>query len=346
MRLRAEQLSANLKKSGLAPVYLISGNEPLQIMECVDEIRRYARQQNFEERVVLDVEKDFDWNSLWNETANISLFSSKRLLELRMGDQKPGREGGAVLAEYAGDPPGDNVLVITSERIDKKAQQSAWFTALDKTGITVAIWPIDPEQLPDWIHQRIGKQNKKISLAAAGLLAERVEGNLLAAKQEIDKLCLLIDRSEITAEDVVSSVADSARFGVFELIEAALAGNAARTIRMLGGLRGEGVEPVEIYAALMWDFRRLCSIAHLVKSGVAIEKLFGELRIWDPKRKQAIKTTLKRHKTGKLHDLLRFAVQIDKTIKSSDKVIVWEKLQAFLLALAGSPVMSDKIIAY
>jgi DNA polymerase-3 subunit delta len=343
MRLRAEQLAPHLKKSGLAPVYFISGDEPLQIMECVDEIRRYARQENFEERVVLDVEKGFDWNTLHNQTANISLFSTKRLLELRMGDQKPGRDGGAMVAEYATMPPQDNVLVITSARIDKKTQQSAWFSALDKAGITIAVWPVDEKHLPDWIQQRISKLGKQIRLETASLLAERVEGNLLAAKQEIEKLCLLTDHHEITPDDVLFSVADSTRFGVFELIETAQAGNAARTVRMLHGLCSEGVDPFEVYGAVMWDFRRLCSMACSVNAGVSIEKVFSDLRIWEPGRKQAIKVALKRHKTGRLHDLLRYAAHIDRTIKSQDKVIAWEKLQIFLLALAGSPVKQNEI---
>ena len=339
MRLRAEQLAANLKKSGLSPIYLISGDEPLQVMECADAIRHYAQQKNFEERIVFDVAGGFDWNSLLNEVATMSLFTSKRLLELRLGSAKPGKEGGSILVKYTENLPIDNVLIITAERLDKQAQQTKWFGALDKAGVTVQIWPVAAGQLPDWIKQRVAKQGKQIGMAAATLIADRVEGNLLAAKQEIDKLCLLTNKTEISPDDVLAAVSDSSRYNVFELIEAALTANAARTIRMLNGLRSEGVEPGNIYGVLMWEFRRLCSIAYRVKTGTPLEKVFTEYRVWDNGRKSAIKNCLHQHRIDDLHRLLRFAVQIDRKIKSSDRVIVWDILQAFLLTMTGHPVM-------
>lgn len=339
MRLRADQLAVNLKKSGLVPIYLISGDEPLQVMECADAIRQHARQQGFEERLVFDAASGFDWNTLLNEVSTLSLFSSKRLLELRMGGTKPGKEGGGVLMQYAENPPVDNVLIITAEKLDKQAQQTKWYTTLDKSGVTIQVWPIDAAQLPGWIQSRVAGQGKQINIAAATLIADRVEGNLLAAKQEIDKLCLLISKPEISTDDVVSAVSDSTRFDVFELIETALKGNAAKTIRMLNGLRSEGVEPGNIYGVLMWELRRLCSMSFQVKNGIPLEKIFTDYRIWDNGRKQAIKTTLRQHRTENLHKLLRFAVQIDRKIKSSDRVIVWDLLQAFLLSMAGHPVM-------
>lgn len=339
MRLRAEQLVTNLKKSGLAPIYLVSGDEPLQVMECADAIRHHAQQQGFAERIVFDVAGGFDWDSLLNEVATISLFSSKRLLELRMGSAKPGKEGGSILVKYAKNPPTDNVLIITAERLDKQAQQTKWFGALDKAGVAVQIWPVDAGQLPDWIKQRVAKHGKQIGIAAATLIADRVEGNLLAAKQEIDKLCLLINKSEITTDDVLAAVSDSTRFSVFELIETALTANTTRTIRMLNGLRSEGVEPGNIYGILMWELRRLCSMAYLVKTGTPLEKIFTEYRVWDNGRKHAIKAALRQHRIEDLHRLLRFAVQIDRKIKSSDRIIVWDILQAFLLTMTGHPVM-------
>ena len=339
MRLRAEQLVTNLKKSGLAPVYLISGDEPLQVMECADMLRQYARQQGYEERIVFDVAGGFDWGSLLNEVATISLFSSKRLLELRMGSTKPGKEGASVLTQYATKPPVDNLLIITAERLDRQTQQSKWYSALDKAGATVQVWPVEAGQLPGWIKQRVSKQGKQISIAAATIIADCVEGNLLAAKQEIDKLCLLINKPEIRPDDVLAMVSDSARFDVFELIETALTANATRTIRMLNGLRNEGVEPGNIYGILMWELRRLCSMAYLVKTGTPLEKIFTDYRIWDNGHKQAIKNCLQRHRIAELHRLLRFAVQIDRKIKSSDRIIVWDILQAFLLTMTGHSIM-------
>ena len=338
MRLRAGQLTSHLKKTGLAPVYLISGDEPLQILECADEIRHFASSQNFDERIVFDVEKGFDWNTLLDEAANLSLFSSRKLVELRMNNAKPGNEGSSVLAGYAETPPADIVLIITIGKLDKQAQQSKWFKALDKAGVILQIWPVDVNQVPAWVQQRIQQQGKTISLQAAAIIADRVEGNLLAAKQEIDKLCLLINKPEITESDILAAVTDSARFDVFEMLAVVQSGQTARAIRMLRGLQEEGVEPGKIYGAMMWEFRRLCSMAHLLASGVPMEKVFADFRVWENKRKP-YKMVLQRHRLSELYQLLRFAIRIDRKIKSSDKDIVWDVLQTFLLTLAGKPVM-------
>ena len=338
MRLRAEQLKANLQSSGLAPIYHISGDEPLQLMETVDKIRRYAREQDFSERIVLDASVGFEWSTFLQEGANLSLFSSKRLIELRLGNTKPGNEGSKALIEYAETVPTDDFLIITSSKVDKKTQQTRWFKALDKVGITIQIWPVELSQLPGWICQRIKKYNKQISLPAATLIAERVEGNLLAASQEIDKLCLLIEDNEIDINDVLAAVSDSTRYDVFTLIESALAGNSKRTVYMLNGLRSEGVDPAAVYGALLWEYRRLCSMAYLLDTSTSLDNLFSKFRIWDNNRKQAVKNVLQRHKAKDINKLLRKAVYIDRQIKGADRPMVWDALQQFLLILAGTPL--------
>ncbi len=342
MRLKPEQLQAHLDRNGLAPVYVISGEEPLQIIETADAVRQYARGEGFEERIVLNTAQGFDWQQLTDELANVSLFSSKKLIELRMG--KPGREGGAVLVDYAANLPADTVLLISCEKLDKQAQKSKWFTALDKAGVSIPVWPIDAARLPEWIRQRLRQQGKQINAEAANLIAERVEGNLLAAKQEIDKLCLLSEHNNISTEDVLRCVSDSTRFNVFELIEAALAGDTQRSLRMLGGLRSEGLDPANIYGAMMWDFRRLCLMAWQIDNGEAIEKVFADHRIWDNNRKAAIRAALNRHDLRSLHRLLRQAGRIDRTIKSSDRLLVWDILQAFFLAVAGKPLFPAETV--
>ncbi|MBI4005538.1 MAG: DNA polymerase III subunit delta [Gammaproteobacteria bacterium] len=344
MRLRADQLFSNLNRSGLAPIYLISGDEPLQVMECADEVRRFARERNFEERLVLDVGNGFDWNSLIEASANLSLFSSRRLLELRLGDKKPGRDGGDVLVRYAEQPPPDNVLIITANKLDKKTQETKWYRILDDAGITIEIWPIDARRLPDWIQQRTQKHGKQINGLAARLIAERVEGNLLAASQEIEKLCLLAKKNEIDVDEILSSVTDSTRFDVFQLIGSALAGDARQTVRMLSGLKSEGVDPMAIYGALMWEFRRLCSLSYSAKSGVSLDELFKKENIKGAERQHAVKTTLHQHTSDDLHALLRTAVYIDRKIKSSDRAIVWDLFQIFLLSLAGNSLIKPEFI--
>ncbi len=335
MQVRVEQLPDEIKRKGLSPVYLISGDEPLQLNEASDFIRHQARESGVEERVVLDVATGFEWNRLIEESTSMSLFASTRLIELRMGASKPGREGGKVLTEYAEQFAGENVLLITCNKLEKQVQKSKWYKSLDKVGVTTQVWPIDAEKLPNWIRQRIKKYNKTIATDAAQLLADRVEGNMLAASQEIDKLCLLVDNDEITVEDVVSAVTDSTRFDVFDLIECAYANETKRMLRMLDGLKSEGMDPMAIYGPLMWDYRRLCTMGYHFSKGVTPEKLFADYRIWDNKRKQAIKSILERHDIKKLYELLKQANTLDRTIKSAEKHTAWDAMLSLLLAFSG-----------
>ena len=308
------------------------------MMEAVDEIRHRARKQEFSERIVLDVSTGFDWSTLLQQGSNLSLFSSKRLIELRLGNTKPGNEGGKVLIEYADNVTTDELLIITSSRIDKKNQNTRWFKALDNTGITIQVWPVELSKLPDWITRRVKKFNKIINIHAATLIAERVEGNLLAASQEIDKLCLLVEKNEIDIEDVMTSVSDSSRYDVFKLIESSLAGDTKRTVRMLDGLRNEGVDPAAIYGALLWEYRRLCSMSYLFSNSVPLNELFSRYRIWDVNRKHAIKNVLQGHSIKEMHTYLVDAVRIDRQIKGIDRPLVWNSLQQFLLLLCGTQV--------
>ena len=342
MRLRAGQLTSHLKKTGLVPVYLISGDEPLQILECADEIRHFAISQGFDERIVFNVEKGFDWNLLLDEAANMSLFSSKKLIELRMNNSRPGNEGSTVLTQYAETASTENVLVITANKLDRPAQQSKWYKTLDKTGATIQVWPIDADQMPTWVQQRAKQQSRNISLPAAKMIAERVEGNLLAAKQEIEKLCLLINKPEITENDIITAITDSARFDVFEMLEVVHTGKPVRAIRMLNGLKEEGVEAAKIYGAMMWELRQLCSMAYALSRGIPMERMFAEFRVWENKR-NSYKRVLQRHGLNDMYRLLRYAIHIDRKIKSSDKDVVWDALQSFLLALAGKSVMQTGI---
>ncbi len=335
MQVRVEQLPDEIERKGLSPVYLISGDEPLQLNEASDFIRHKARESGVEERVVLDVATGFDWNRLIEENASMSLFASRRLIELRMGASKPGREGGKILTEYAEQLAGENVLLITCNKLEKQVQRSKWYKSLDKVGVTTQVWPIDAVKLPNWIRQRIKKHSKTITEDAAQLIADRVEGNMLAASQEIDKLCLLVDSDEITVDDVVSAVTDSTRFDVFDLIECAYANETKRLLRMLDGLKSEGMDPMAIYGALMWDYRRLCTMGYHISNGVSLEKLFADYRIWDNKRKQAIKSILHRHDVNKLYELLTQANALDRTIKSADKHTVWDAMLSLLLAFSG-----------
>ena len=334
MRLMAEKLPEQLNKPELLPVYYVSGDEPLQLHEASDLIRNRARALGYEERIVLEADAGFDWGRLYEAGANLSLFSSKRIIELRLGSLKPGREGGAALTEYAAGNSPDNLLLLTSDRIDKKAQQAKWFKALDKCSCWIQVWPVAPAQLPGWIMARCRQQNKRISREAAALIAQRVEGNLLAAKQEIDKLALLVDQADIDSGAVLNMVVDSARYEVFDLIENVFLGNPERITRMLRGLKNEGAEPLNVYGALMWGFRRASSVSHEIAQGKPKEQVFNSYRILDRHRKGII-MLINRFSTSRLSTLLVEALEIDKALKGAVAADSWQLLENFMFTLAG-----------
>lgn len=314
MRLKPEQLPARLKQKPLDAVYLVSGAEPLQHMECCDAIRAAARAQGFSERQVLEVDKGFDWNSLAQEAAAMSLFAEQRLIELRLGGG-PGNEGGKVLTEYCGQLPADAVLLISMGKLDGRSRQSKWYKAVDQAGVTIGVWPVDMARLPDWIRARCRQRNLTIEPEAAELIAQCVEGNLLAAAQEIEKLSLLAaGQDRIDTAAVIAAVADSARYDAFTMIQTAYEGELTRALRMLRGLHTEGVEAIAVYGALMWQLRRTCSLAHARARGEAEDSLMRRFNIFDD-RKAAFRRLLKRHSPENLDRLLHTAGRIDGSLK-------------------------------
>jgi len=255
LRLTAEQLPAALK-AGLRPVYLVSGDEPLLIEEAADAIRAAARAAGYTERNVFFVERGFAWDELTHATQSLSLFAQRRLVELRMPSGKPDK-GAAQLAQLAADPPPDVLCLVIAGKLDKKASDAAWVQAFASHGAWVTIWPVSAAQLPAWLAARARRAGAVLDPAAAQLIADRVEGNLLAANQEIDKLALLATDATIGTDLVRRSVGDSARYDVFQLAEAAAAGEAGRALHVLQGLKSEGVEPTLILWALVREVRGL-----------------------------------------------------------------------------------------
>ncbi len=264
MQIQPEQLESRLR-GALAPVYFISGDEPLRVMEAADAVRSRARAAGFEEREVLSVNAGFDWNSLAAAAGSLSLFSPRRVLDLRLPGGKPGEAGAKALRAYAEAPPEDTLLLITSGKLEPAARKSRWVQALDQAGVVVFVWPLDRRQLPAWVRTRLKRRGLEATPEAAALLAERVEGNLLACVQEIDKLYLLQGAGRVDARDIANAVADSARFDVYDLVDTALAGDGARGVRILNGLQGEGVAPAVVLWALARDLRQLA--AHGASAG-------------------------------------------------------------------------------
>lgn len=326
-------------EKGLLPVYLVSGDEPLQSGEAVDAIRGAARARGFTERQVMHAEGGFDWNSLLAASDTLSLFAERRIIELRLPGGKPGDAGAKALTAYVERPSPDDLLIIVSGKLDKRQQQSKWFKALDSIGAVIQIWPVEREALPAWIRQRLLARGLQADPDAVALLAERVEGNLLAAAQEVEKLYLLHGQGRIGAAEVGEMVADSARFDIFGLVDAALEGNAERFVRMLQGLRGEGVEPVLVLWALARELRSLANMAWGLSKGEAMEQVLRSHRVWD-KRRAAVSAALRRHRGPSRWDrLVARAARIDRIIKGSEPGNAWDELIQLGLLAAGVRVV-------
>jgi DNA polymerase III subunit delta len=255
LRLSADQLPAALARN-LASVYLVSGDEPLLVGEAADSVRAAARAAGFADRTVFFIDRGFAWDELRHASQALSLFAERRLFELRMPSGKPDK-GAQQLAELAERPPPDVVCLVVTDKLDKKAGDAPWVRAVEKHGVWVPIWPVETAALPAWLRARAKLLQVEIEPTAAQLIVDRVEGNLLAAKQELEKLSLLANGAPISADLVLRSVGDSARYDVFQLAEAAAAGDAERALRVLLGLKSEGVEPTLILWALVRELRGL-----------------------------------------------------------------------------------------
>lgn len=331
MKLYSDKLDAHLAKGQLAPIYLVAGDEPLQSGEAADAIRGAARRQGYDSREVFFAERSFDWNGLLAAGNEMSLFAAKRIIELRLPTGKPGDQGAKVLQELAERPPEDAIVLIISAKVDGRAK---WVKALEKAGVQIDVWPIDAAQMPRWVQQRFQSAGIAADAEAARLLAEKVEGNLLAADQEIRKLQLLLEGKQADAEAVRAAVADSARYDVFGLLDAALAGDRVRALRMLEGLRGEGVEPVIINWAFARDVQMLLQMSFQLAAGIPMSRVTSS--VWPRKREPLVQRVLGRLKVGDFEDLLLDVAAADQVIKGARAGDRWMVLHEILLKLSGT----------
>jgi len=342
MKLSPAQLAKHLQGS-LAPVYVVCGDEHLLCQEACDAIRQATRGQGFSERQVFNVETGFDWGQLIEAGASLSLFAEKRLIELRIPNGKPGDKGAAALLDYLARPAEDTVLLISLPKLDGSTQKTKWAKALidGKDVQFVQIWPVDAAQLPQWIRQRLAQAGLAADQEAVEMIAARVEGNLLAAAQEIEKLKLLAEGGQINTETVQAAVADSARYEVFGLIDACLHGHASHALHMLEGLRGEGIEPPVILWALARELRLLAGIAQQYAQGLPLEKAFAQARppVWD-KRRPLVSKALQRHSAQRWNQLLMDAQRIDAQIKGQAEGNPWTGLADLCLQLAGTRILT------
>lgn len=343
MRLRPEQLPGHLKRGPLAGVWLVSGDEPLQLLEAVDAIRQQARATGYAERQVLDVHRYFDWNELAQAGASLSLFSERRIVEARLGGYSPGKEGGQALADFCARNDQDTLLLISADRFDKKAQQTRWFKAVDAAGVVIQVWPVEAAQLPAWIGKRMERHGRRMEPEAAELIAQRVEGNLLAACQEVDKLVLLMDAPVVTLADVARAVTDSARYDVFDMLDAGLAGNGGRVAVMLRGLRQEDAEPMAVFGACMFELRRFCAMAAAAATGTPPDRVAAEWHV-RPQHVPAVRAALARISASRASRFLREAAHVERVLKGATRLDPWFALETFLLRIAGVGIESPLII--
>ena len=333
MRIRPEQLERHLAR-GLASVYVVHGDEPLQREESLDAIRSAARAAGFAERIVLHAESGFDWSELQTHAANLSLFAERRLIDLRVSGGSPGRDGGPSLAQYAANPPPDLVLLLSCARLDRRSTSTKWFKALEGAGDVIEVYPVRGHDLPRWIVDRSAVRGIAFERDAAAALAERSEGNLLACAQEIDKLHLLVEGRPITVDDVMGTVADSARFGAFDLIDPALQGDGARTVRILHVLREEGVEPFHVLGSLTWAIRGVCAVAAGVEGGARFDDALRMASGGWWRRKQALRSALRRMPRRGWIGLLDVAEGVDRCLKGapsrSGAVVRWSRADAWV----------------
>ncbi len=333
MNLRPDQLAAQLDKP-LAPLWVLHGNEPLLVLEAADAIRAAARRQGYEERETLVVGQGFRWDSLALAAGNMSLFGGAKLIDLRIPTGKPGRDGGDALQRYVAGLPGSTLTLVTLPEMDWQARKTSWFKAVADAGIAVELNAPERECLPEWIARRLALQKQSAAPDALAFIAEHVEGNLLAAHQEILKLGLLHPEGALTLAQVQDAVLNVARYDIDKLRQAVLEGDPARCVRLLEGLKGEGAAPPLVLWALASETRSLAALRAGQDGGQPLPALFRAERIFDPRRQQAVGRALGRLTQGGLRAALMHAARIDRMIKGLVPGDVWDEFLQLALRLA------------
>ncbi|MFZ1181222.1 MAG: DNA polymerase III subunit delta [Herbaspirillum sp.] len=313
MQLRLDALDTHLTRS-LSPLYIIASDEHLLALEAAARIRKAARANGYTEREVLVVERSFKWGELLAANQSQSLFGDRKLIELRMPTGKPGKDGGQMLQDYATRLNPDHLTIISLPRLDGATAKAAWVGALRQAGIYIDIPLVERAQLPDWIGSRLASQQQSANRPCLDFIADRVEGNLLAAYQEIQKLALLYPAGKLTFEQIRAAVLNVARYDVFKLNEAILSGDTARLMRMMDGLKGEGAALPLVLWAVAEEVRTLLKLKSGITQGKQLGTLLKEYRIWGP-REKLMEPALRRISLSTLQTALREAAQIDRMVK-------------------------------
>lgn len=340
MRLKPGQLSQHLKR-GLKPLYIISGDELLLVSEAADTIISAARQAGYESREIIPVDAGFDWRNLKKYSGNTSLFSSRRLLEIRLPSAKPGTQGAQALLDYCAALPPETLTLVILPKLDRQTLTAKWCKALLDAGDSVFVSAVERKELGPWIAQRLAAQDQQIDTATQRLLADLVENNLLAAYQEVQKLGLIYPPGRLTLAQVTEAVLDVARYDVFKFLDAVLEGDALRTQKMSMGLKEEGAEPLFILAMLGKEIRSLIKVKLRLLDGDSFQDACRANGIWET-RMAGIKAASTRLNLDELLGVLRLLPQVDKTVKGLRNGDAWEMLSRIGLRLC----QPDKLFSF
>ena len=334
MLVKTEQLSSHLKKQLPALVW-ISGDETLLVQETMDNVRQIAKQQGFTEREIHDVSAQFNWNILLESASSLSLFADKKLIDLRLHSPKLDNEAKNALQAFVDDPGEDNLLLISSNRIEKATLSTKWFKAIESKGAVVQVWPVNAQQLPGWIAQRIKRAGLSADQDSIDIICQRVEGNLLAAAQEIDKLALLAGDRHLTREFVARAVADNSRFNVFALTDASLSGNTPKALKILNHLRAEGDDPLKILFFLTKEIRSLLRMQEKIRQGQNINGVMQSERVWQ-NRMSIVGNALRNHSVESLEKLLFRARNVDQSVKGLMDLKPWDEITGMILDITNT----------
>ncbi|WP_300449473.1 DNA polymerase III subunit delta [Accumulibacter sp.] len=333
MQLKGEQLAAHLERA-LAPLYLVHGDEALLVIEASDAIRAAARGKGFDERQVLTAGAGFQWNDLYHAAGSLSLFGGRKLLDLRIPAARPGRDGAAALQEYCARPSPDSLLLVTMIQVDWREEKSTWMAAMAAAGVVVKLVAPGLAELPAWIAGRLRRQGQSADAESLRFIAERVEGNLLAAHQEILKLGILYPAGALNLEQVRDAVLNVARYDLDGLREALLAGDVARLTRTLDGLQQEGEAPLLVLWAMTEEVRALAQIQVGLAGRQPLDRLLKETRVWGA-RQPLVRRALQRTDGSHALAALTHAARIDRMIKGLAAGDVWDEFRQLGLRLAA-----------
>ena len=338
MRIKPEQLSAVLQK-GLMPVYFITGDEPLQLGEMADAVRKAAKKAGFENREILSAETGFEWNQLAFSADSLSIFADKKIIDLRLPSGTPGTDGAKALISYCEHLPEDTLLLITAGKVASSALKTRWLEALDKVGVVIQVWPLEGQDLIRWLQQRMQQRGLNAETDGLRILASRIEGNLLAAAQEIEKLYVLYGTGNLSNQHIFDVVADSSRYDVFKLMDSVLSASVNRIFKVLSGLRSEGIAAPIVLWALTREARGLIKIKLALAQGQNRETVFKNNQIWD-KRKQLVSSALNRLSESDLNSILVLSAKADRQIKGQQQGDAWETLLSICLMFASIQIMT------